>query len=38
MNNRFTDFKDVEHKIYEKWYGGRIDCYCNNECRKLWKV
>jgi hypothetical protein len=18
------------HKSYEQWYGGRIDCYCNN--------
>lgn len=28
-NNRFTDFKDVEYKTYEQWYGGRIDCYCS---------
>ena len=26
-NNRFTNFKDVEQKHYEMWYGGRIDVY-----------
>ena len=26
-NNKFTNFKDEERKIYEQWYGGRIDIY-----------
>ena len=26
-NNKFTDFKDEERKVYEQWYGGRIDIY-----------
>ena len=30
INNRFTDFKDTEHKVYENWFGGRIDCYCSD--------
>ena len=31
MNNKYTDFKDVERKKYlKKYYGGRIDTYCTN--------
>ena len=26
-NNQFTNFQDSERKIYEQWYGGRIDIY-----------
>lgn len=26
-NNQFTNFQDTERKIYEQWYGGRIDIY-----------
>jgi hypothetical protein len=22
--------KEVEYRNYEQWYGGRIDCHCNN--------
>lgn len=25
INNKYTDFQDEEIKIYEQWYGGRID-------------
>ena len=26
-NNKFTNFQDHEQKVYEQWYGGRIDVY-----------
>lgn len=29
-NNKFTDFKDVPRKVYEQWYGGRIDAHCSD--------
>lgn len=26
-----SNTKGVDHKVYtEQWYGGRIDCYCND--------
>lgn len=31
VNNRWTDFKDIKTKQYETWFGGRIDCYCDNQ-------
>ena len=37
VNNKFTDFKDEERKVYDQWYGGRIDIYGGpgypDECR-----
>lgn len=30
VNNKFTNFKDEERKVYEPWYGGRIDIYCDS--------
>lgn len=31
LNNKWTNFQDTEYKNYlEKYYGGRIDCYCSN--------
>jgi len=30
INSKYTNFKAVEVKNYEKWYGGRIDCYCSD--------
>lgn len=31
INNRFTNYKDVERKNYLlSYYGGRIDTYCSN--------
>ena len=30
MNNKFTNFQDHEKKVYEQWYGGRIDVSFGN--------
>ena len=31
VNNQWTKFQDTEYKTYEQWYGGRIDCRCDDE-------